>query len=125
MSLFKLQEAIYTKLSSDLTESVYDEVPQDAVKPYVVVGDDTFNEWGTGSTNGFDTTITIHSWSAYEGRKEVKELQENIYLSLHRKNLSIVGYNVVDIFQEFSETILDPDGITRHGVQRFRVYFDK
>lgn len=125
MSALELQSAIFTKLDADLTEPVYDNVPSGSPYPYVVVGDDTLIESGASDFNGFEATCTIHSWSDYKGRKEIKEIQDSIYNSLNRFKLSISGYNTIDCYQEYSETFLDPDGITRHGVQRFRVLFDK
>ena len=35
-------------------------------------------------------------------------------------SLSVSGHELVLIRQEFGATFLDPDGLTRHGVQRFR-----
>jgi hypothetical protein len=46
----------------------------------------------------------------------------DIYDSLHRASLTVTGYDVVGIDQELSETFIDADGLTRHGVQRFRIF---
>jgi len=84
-----IQKAIYEKLvaSADLIEKqipVYDDVPQPADSgdlsnfPYVVVGDDSVKAWDTDTENGADAVITIHTWSRYLGKKEIKELQEQI-----------------------------------------------
>lgn len=103
--------------------SVYDHVPQDAAFPYVVIGDDTMTEWDTDTEQGFEATITIHTWTqANEGRAQCKSIMDAIYTKLHKgPTITVDGYDTVDVFFEFSQTMLDPDGLTIHGVQRLRV----
>lgn len=125
MSALELQKAIYSKLSTDLTVSVLDNVPSGTPYPYVVIGDDTLNDSSTDDFIGFQATVTIHSWTDSEGRKQVKTIQQSIFDSLNRCTLSISGFNFVSCTQEYSETMLEADGITRHGIQRFRVLYDK
>jgi hypothetical protein len=48
-------------------------------------------------------------------------LMGEAYSILHRASLTKTGYNVVDCLFEFSETFVDVDGRTRHGVQRYRL----
>jgi hypothetical protein len=132
----ELQKAIYDVLSNDyalgqLVTGVYDSVPQaadagsDLPFPFVTIGDDTAIDWDTDTSVGKEATLTIHSWSRYRGRSEVKQIQGAIYEALHLSNLSVVGYTTVLCLSEFSESLVDPDGLTRHGVQRFRVILDK
>lgn len=122
-----LQTAIYEKLTANAplmgaVTGVFDEVPQDyGGFPYVTIGEDTLAEWDGDDWEGEECTVVIHSWSRYAGRKEVKIIQGYIQDALHRQTLSISGYNSVDCVREFSETLLDPDGHTRHGIQQFRV----
>jgi hypothetical protein len=132
----EIQKAIYDVLANDYTLSnmvtgVYDSVPQaedagsDVAFPYVTIGDDTALDWNTDTSNGKEATITVHSWSRYRGRSEVKEIQGAIYEALHLANITVQGYNLVECWSEYSETLVDPDGLTRHGVQRFRLIIDK
>lgn len=122
-----IQVAVYDKLDSDVTLSgaisgVFDQVPQDYDQfPYVTIGEDTVNEWDGDDFVGAEATITVHVWSRFSGREECKIVQGYVYDALHRQTLSVIGYNSVDCVQEFSETLLDPDGLTRHGVQQFRL----
>lgn len=119
---WKVQEAIFAKLSNDLTLPVYDFVPQEnAPSSYVTIGGDTFAPFNTDGNKGFMATLAIHSWVIANGRKEAKLLQGEILNSLDRAELTITGYNPLGIDFEFSETTLDPDGVTYHGVQRFRI----
>jgi hypothetical protein len=47
-----------------------------------------------------------------------------LYEALHRQELSIIGGALVECMAEFQESFLDPDGLTRHGVIRFRLIVD-
>ena len=127
-----IQVAIYQTLSSDSTLSaavtgVYDTAPQAldagaaANFPYVPIGEDTHVEWDTDTELGADVTVTIHVWSRDRGRKETKTIQGLIYGLLHRASLSISGYNLVGVDWLQSDSFLDTDGLTRHGVQTFRI----
>ena len=131
MTPWVLQEAIKTRLEAfaALTAlgvgDILDHATQDAAFPYVVIGDDTSNPMDTHGTVGSDNTVTIHTWSRYRGRKETKEIQREIYNALHRHALVVSGVDTVDCQWEFGESFLDEDGLTRHGVQRFRVLLDE
>lgn len=126
----ELQKTIYTALNSDATLSamitgVYDDVPEGSTYPYVVIGEQTAVNFGSKTLDGLEHTLTVHVWSQYRGRKEAKEIMERIYNILHESNLSVTGANLVNLRQEFETTLVDSDGITRHGIMRFRaVVFD-
>jgi len=138
-----IQQAIFTKLRADaplgamlptslfdgdVGKAVYDRPPASnyselavGVFPFVVIGDDTAAEFDTDDSEGQETTVTIHAWSRYPGKKEVKQVLDAIYNALHNKSLTVTGQIVIFIFFEFMETIADPDGLTQHGVIRFRL----
>lgn len=122
-----LQQAVYDALTghAPLTAPVYDNVPQGAAFPYVVVGEDSINEWDTDSETGALASVVVHTWSRGRGRKETKELQGHIYDALHRATLTGSGYNFVTIDLTSSESFLDPDGLTRHGVQSFNAIIER
>lgn len=123
----EIQQVIFTTLNDGLSYPVYDDVPflpEGMARenfPYVVIGDDTLIPFDNDTNVGVDATLTIHVWSKYRGRKEAKDIQGEIYTLLNRASLTITGFKVVDILFEFSETFVEQDGITRHGVQRFRI----
>jgi hypothetical protein len=121
------QEIIYATLNGAISCDVYDDVPflpegaPDDAFPYVVIGDDTHTSWDNDDIVGTSATITLHFWSRYQGRKEVKSLMGEARGLLNRASLSKAGYKIVDCLFEFSESFTDPDGRTRHGVQRYRL----
>lgn len=124
MKQLEIQTAIYSRLTSQLSEPVYDNVPQDPTLPYVVIGDDTSIPFDTDLELGEEATLTLHIWSRYDGRAEVKGIMSDIYDALHRHSLAVTGADTIDCMFEFSETMLDPDMETRHGVMRFRLLLD-
>lgn len=124
MKSWELQKAIFTTLDTGLTVPVYDDVPQGASFPYVSIGEDTSIQWDTDLDDGTESTLTIHVWSRSPGRKEAKELLDSIHGLLHRKTLTVTGASPVFCYYEFAETLLDPDGETRHGVTRYRAVID-
>ena len=125
-----VQELVYDLLSESAplvakVQGIYDEVSEFEEFPYVTIGEDIHNEDDTVSVLGDDCSITVHSWSRYRGRKETKQIQGLIYNALHRQTGTIVGYNVISIDWENSQSFLDSDGLTRHGVQTFRILTEK
>lgn len=134
-----LQTAIYTALRANagLTamlatapsggSAVFDHVPQSAAGeatapfPYLAIGDTTEAEFDTDDSTGREFTVTLHVWSRYLGMAQVKNIMDQVKIVLHNQVLAVTGELVVFVYWEFAEVFLDPDGITRHGVTRFRI----
>ena len=128
---WELQKSIFTNLNGNINGidgenvSVFDDVPEGTPYPYIVIGEETAANNGTKTLDGIEHTLTIHAWSQYRGRREIKEIMQSIYENLHNTDISIAGASLVNIRQEFNTTLSETDGITRHGVMRFRaVVFD-
>ena len=125
-----VQTVIYQKLASyapllALVVGVYDDVDEDQLFPYVTIGESTHNAWDTDNTLGDDTTISVHVWSRKSGKKETKTIQGEIYNALQRSNLTYAGHDIIAVDWVGSETFMDADGKTRHGVQTFRVLLER
>jgi len=122
---FQLQTTIYSALNvsaitSNLGCGVYDEVLENATYPFISLGEETAIDYSTKDTNGGEYTINIHIWSQYKGAKQTKEIMDKIHDLLHDSNLTVSGFNLINLRFEFSDIMRDPDGVTRHGVMRFR-----
>ncbi len=122
---FQLQSAVYTALNvsaitSTLSCGVYDEVIEGNSYPFITLGEETAIDYSTNNLVCAETTINIHVWSRYKGSKETKEILDKIHDLLHDVNLSVTGVNLINLRFEYSDIMRDPDGITRHGVMRFR-----
>ena len=77
INLSSYQGAIYEKLTS-LGYSVYDEVPENAKFPYVVIGDIEFQEAQLHFEDILDVSVNLLIWSIWEGKKEVNDISSNI-----------------------------------------------
>ena len=122
---FALQTSIYSALNvaaitSTLSCGVFDEVIEGNSYPFISLGEETVEDFSTKNLVGADTTINIHIWSRYKGSKETKLIMDKVHDLLHDINLTVTGVNLINLRFEFSDIMRDPDGITRHGVMRFR-----
>lgn len=121
----EIQKAIFKALNDDAElnnkiTGVFDFVPQQQGFPYVTIGADSFSDFGSHTFDGLDGFVIIDSWTQGErGRKVVKEIQAEVYRILHDNNLIVTGFCVIKIRREFVETVLDPDGQTHHGIERY------
>jgi hypothetical protein len=124
-----LQKAVFGALNGVISAPVYDHVIQSTPYPYVVIGEDNFNDWSTDDKDGFEATVNLHVWDRPEGstgqrgKAVTKEIQGQIYDILQRSNFPIGDYGNPGMSFEYSDVFMDSDGITYHGVQRFRVNF--
>ena len=131
-----VQKAIYSKLANDVPLNlvivgVFDDYPQltdpgdESNYPFVSVGEDSHVTIDTDTELTNRVSITVHTWSRYQGRAETKQIQGLIYDALHRANLTAVGYKFITITQESSLSEVDADGLTRHGVQTFDLMIEE
>lgn len=128
-SIFAVQEAVYARLVADaalqtligIPPRLYDMVPPAAVFPYVTLGDVAVRDYGTKDGTGFEQNITLHAYSRTRGRKEVKQMLQSIYDSLHRAVFTVTGANFTDCTFLSASTQLENDGLTLHGIIRFRI----
>ena len=122
------QELVFTAINGNLTGcAVFDSAPflpegaPATTFPYCVIGNDTVRPWDTDDTRGADITITLHFWSRAAGQRQVKALMDEAYGVLNRATLTKTGYSITDCLFEFGDTVSDPDGATKHGVQRYKL----
>ena len=126
---FALQQAIFSTLDGgtindadgNAITGVFDDVPENTAYPYVVIGEETATNIDTKDKDAHEHTLTIHVWSQYRGRKEIKNIMSSVYTLLHNASITVSGASLVNIRHEFENTLTEADGITRHGVMRFRV----
>ena len=111
--------------------AVFDHVPQtqdgaiNTEFPYLRIGSFVRDENDTDTELGFVGSLTIHTWSRFRGMQEAENVMDKIYDCLHFQALTVTGFGVSTIHQEFAEVLTDSDGLTRHGVQRFRIILEK
>ena len=126
---WNLQKAIYSRLSGgSITDEndqaitgVFDDVPEGTAYPYVVIGEETATNIGVKDKDMHEYTQTIHVWSQYRGLRDIKEIMEQIYTLLNDYSITVSGASAIMLRHEFQTTLTEGDGLTRHGVMRFRV----
>lgn len=118
--------AIYERLVDQLTEDVFDNVPQDhKTFPYVRIDPIASENNDVDDKNGFNATINIIGFSRYRGSKEVKDLNNDIYNALHRWDFpDTTTYSISSIHQDISSIVMESDGQTRQSIQRFNIIFE-
>ena len=122
-----LQARIYQILSGDSTIAslvstrIYDNAPDNAVYPFIQIGDDEFEDWSSHTFDGFSVTFTIHVWTQAQGMKTCKQIQTRIHELFHNVRLVINAQKTVSLRAGLATSMLDPDGRTHHGVSRFNL----
>jgi hypothetical protein len=122
-----LQRGVYQALagSLDLTTllggvRVYDHAQQSVPYPFITLGQSAICDWSTGTEDGAEHNVTLHVWSRSGGKEQVQEILEAIKAVLRDQPLVLPDHHLINLRHEFSETRLDPDGDTFHGVVRYR-----
>lgn len=120
-----IQQTIYELLSAD-TEltgkigGIYDGFPQHEPFPYITLGDGTSTPFATFEHMGEEVFINIHIWSRYKGFKEGLEISRDIHRMLSQQNIQVADFGTVGSYFDSSDTLRDPDGITRHFILRYK-----
>lgn len=125
-ALPQLQAALYSRLTGDATvmarvTGIFDAVPQGQTFPYVVLSNDTSADDSTKTYAQEDITKTIDVWSRYNGKKEAQEIMSLVLDSITQLPLVFTGgFSAQFTRLELMETLIDDDGVTRHGILRIR-----
>ena len=123
---FALQEAIYSALNvsalTNLVTGIFDSVPDDTTLPVVIIGSQSTNDSGTKNLDGREYIFNVDIYSNYRGMKETKNIEKQVYSLLHEQSISVSGASFVNCRCEFTTDIAEDDGVTRHGVMRFRAF---
>lgn len=124
---FALQTAVYNALVGDVTlmaliSGVFDNPPENyASFPYITIGEEVSTDFSTDDSNGVEVVFVVHVWTRQNGaRKEAKQIIDQVYTVLNRSNLTVTGFNNVLMQYNSDQTVLDPDGLTVHGMIDFR-----
>jgi len=128
-SQWAVQQAIFAKLGADAAVKaligdparIYDHIPDAPTFPYVGIGEAFSDQFDTKSWDGMDQDVVLHVWSRYRGKKEAKQIMGAIHDALNKQPLTVTGHNFVLCQFTFGQVFDDPDGLSRHGVARYRV----
>ena len=115
------QKKIYEALNGVISCPVYDNAPQGVSFPYVTIGEANLTDNDTDSSQSVYISYVIHTWSQADGRKETKTIMGEIYNALHLTKFSESGYSFTENYFLSSDSFVETDGKTRHGVQTFKL----
>ncbi|MEL7027679.1 MAG: DUF3168 domain-containing protein [Pseudomonadota bacterium] len=126
-SAWALQEAVYAALAADPgvkallgdPARIYDDAPIDAIFPFLAIGQARHDDW-PGAPNGAVHALSLHAWSRYAGRKEIKDIMAAVYAVLHDQSLSVYGFHLVNMRFVFADVFRKQDGDTYQGLMRYR-----
>lgn len=127
MSQWNLQMALYTRLAGASTVTdllaggIHDHVAASTVFPYAVIAGMKTIALDTQAHAGMETVVSIHSYSTETGMKQIREVMAAIKSVLHDAEFTIPGHALILCQETSSESTLDTDGETRHGIQHFRI----
>lgn len=128
------QQAIFFLLNNNATlrnqvNAVYDFVPNNYPYPYVQLGEFSSSKFLTFTNYGEDVIATIHIFcrnqeipGGPQGSLQVEQIMYTINSILAAKIFPIgTEWSAAGCWLDFSHVFLEPDGITWHGVLRFRL----
>jgi hypothetical protein len=122
LPLAEVQTALYDALTAALAPvPVQDQAGPNQAYPYVTIGELTGDQRDTLGEQAAGIEMTVHVWSRQPGMQECQVLMAQAKDALDRRRLPATGFQWVDTIWIYAQTLRDPDGMTRHGILRFRV----
>lgn len=100
---------------------VLDFVPDNMAAPFIRIGEMEQTDRGSQTTDGWTHTFTIHCWFKTQTRAPVLALQGLIDAALHNLDLTPTGFTNLTLRRDFATSLVEPDNVTYHGIQRFRI----
>lgn len=108
---------------TDMTDAVYDYLPEDVPYPFVQLGEAIETPDNRHGGFGRQTVPTLHVWDQNRGYARVLRIGARITELLDHQPLPIPGQSWIATRFEFGQTLTDPEppGDIRHLVLRYRV----
>lgn len=124
MSLFNdYFKAVYVALdaTSGLTGIISESLSNADPFPKIWLEDGGADDWSNKDDNGLEAFVNLHVGSQKEGTKEIRGLMDKCHGALH--NVDLVLANGQSVLCQFvrHDVVIDSDGITRHGIMRFKL----
>ena len=116
----ELTEALFVRLDAMLDVPVHDAPPPRAAFPYAVIGPIRSTDWSADDFSGEEHALAVHVWSRYRGAREVRGLMGDVKSALDQVALNVAGRRLILLRFTGAEDFREADGMTRHGIVRFR-----
>lgn len=130
-----MQAAIFAALSGEVTHgaaevAVWDHYPTAADLPLIQIGDIDGTDFSTKTGLGWELDATVHCWTDGRARSTTRAIQSQIENLLDSRRatataLAPAGFTVTLIHQVYVSVTPEPDGVSMHGVQRFRALLEE
>ncbi|GGR37979.1 hypothetical protein GCM10010497_46090 [Streptomyces cinereoruber] len=124
-----IQKAVYARLTGDpqladlLAGGVHDYTPEDTPYPFVVVGEAIDTPDNRHGGYGWQTVLTLHTWTRAEGNGQAFAIGARLTALLDHQPLTLPGYDHLVTRYEYGQILTDPEppGDIRHLVLRYRI----
>ncbi len=113
--------SVLTSQLADGANSILDHVPGGTPFPYIVLGEMTSKPSDTHTFSGNDAVVTLHVFSRVKGLQETKNILSAIHDAVHNADIPVEDHTLVLCQHQQTDVFLESDGLTRHGVIRFRM----
>jgi hypothetical protein len=122
LPISEVQAAIYTAIAPVVAPvKVLDHAGPNELFPYITLGEFIASSSDPLTAEAVDLDMTIHVWSRQPGMQECENLMAQIKDALQYRDLPAANFEWVTTVWQYAQTMRDADGVTRHGVLRFRV----
>lgn len=108
-------------LMAKLGNRIYNHVPQDDPLPAMRFRWEQAGEWDTKDSAGHDGFCVIDIWTDHRGDKQSQEIADDVETLLHLEPFTgMVSGQSLLLRHDFSDSFVEPDGLTHHTMLRFR-----
>lgn len=123
---YELAKSIYEKLNGNISMPFFSSPASATGYPYAVVSGVSLEPFDTITDSGFIGIISIVFYDTSASNKRILQAMDEVYSLLHRQPLSVVGYNVLDVYFDSAPAVdINSDGKTREGVILFKFLADE
>ena len=117
-----LQEAIFARLTAEVSCPIYDGAPMNAAMPYVSIDREVSTNARPISGRRRETRLIYMTvWSDAIGQAEVKRLNGEIIAALDERRLPLAVGRAVSVRVDQADAQRDADGVTYQGSVTVRV----
>lgn len=117
-----LQEAIFARLTAEVSCPVHDGAPMDSPMPYVSIDREiSTNTSPIAGRKREQRLVYLSVWSGAHGQAEVKRILGEVVAALDERRLPLTVGRAVSVRVEQADSQREPDGVTYQGSVTVRV----
>lgn len=117
-----LQEALFARLTAEVSCPVYDGAPMGSPMPYVSIDREIYTNASPISGRKREQRLVYLSvWSDAHGQAEVKRILGEVVAALDERRLPMTVGRAVSVRVEQADAQREPDGVTYQGSITVRV----